>query len=106
MNPSIVKNYNTVYSIVQYTLLLSANSQPFPTACHSPTDVRAPPFQERDLVVPNDNFSTEIHDEDFHYTHLMAGFVKNSDEMTLPISFNNPELEPLLFPDLFPDGKG
>jgi hypothetical protein len=92
--------------LAQYLSSLSANSQPFPTAHHNPDDVRAPPFQERDLVVPNGDFSTEIHDEDFHYTHLMAGFVKNSNGTTLPLSFNDPELEPLLFPDLFPDGKG
>jgi len=92
--------------LVQYMSSLSTNSQTFPTAYHSPNDLRAPPFQERDLVVPNGDFSTEIHDEDYHYTHLMAGFVKNSNGTTLPLSFCDPELEPLLFPDLFPDGKG
>ncbi|CAG8638259.1 9492_t:CDS:2, partial [Paraglomus occultum] len=58
--------------LVQYISSLSANSQPFPTAYHSSGDTRAPPFQERDLVMPNGDFCTEIHNEDFHYMHLMA----------------------------------
>jgi len=33
-------------------------------------------FQERDIIVPSTDFPTETHDEDFHYTHLVAGFVK------------------------------
>src|SRR6185369_9954659 len=36
----------------------------------------------------------------------MAGFVQTSDSTKLPLSFSNPELEPLLFPDIFPDGHG
>jgi hypothetical protein len=36
----------------------------------------------------------------------MAGFVKTSDNTSLPLAINDPNLEPLLFPDLFPDGKG
>jgi hypothetical protein len=51
------------------------------------------------------NFSPEVHDEDFHYICLMAGFVCTANNTTLPLSFNDHELEPLLFPDLFPDGK-
>src|SRR6185503_11832381 len=94
-----------IQPLVQYMSSLSANSQPFPTAYHSPGDTRAPPFQERELVMPNGDFCTEIHNEDFHYTHLMAGFVQNA-KTTLPLAFNDPELEPLLFPDLFPDSKG
>ena len=35
-----------------------------------------------------------------------AGFVQTSDSTKLPLSFSNPELEPLLFPDIFPDGHG
>jgi hypothetical protein len=47
-----------------------------------------------------------MHDKDFYYIHIMAGFVQISSNTTLPLSFNDPELEPLLFPDLFPNGKG
>jgi len=36
----------------------------------------------------------------------MAGFIQNPDSTKLPLSFSDPELEPLLFPDVFPDGHG
>ena len=35
----------------------------------------------------------------------MAGFV-HSNNNKLPISIYDPNLEPLVFPHLFPDGKG
>jgi hypothetical protein len=35
----------------------------------------------------------------------MAGFMQ-TQTTTLPLSFNNPDLEPLIFPDLFPDENG
>ncbi|PKY62013.1 hypothetical protein RhiirA4_432218, partial [Rhizophagus irregularis] len=93
-----------------YSRLLSASSlitetsylDPFPTASHIPSDTNAPPFQEGDVVLSSTDFSTEIHNEDFHYTHLMAGFIKTPNT-TLPLAFDNPDLEPLIFPDLFPD---
>jgi hypothetical protein len=58
-------------------------------------------------MVPNVNFNVKIHNEDYHYSHLMAGFIKTSDNTSLPLALvNNSNLEPLLFSDLFPDGKG
>ncbi|RIA88390.1 hypothetical protein C1645_826392 [Glomus cerebriforme] len=36
----------------------------------------------------------------------MAGFIRAPDNTLLPLSVNNPNLEALLFPDLFPDGRG
>jgi hypothetical protein len=36
----------------------------------------------------------------------MAGFLTNPDNKELPISFYDENIEPLLFPDLFPYGKG
>ncbi|CAG8667029.1 10195_t:CDS:1, partial [Ambispora leptoticha] len=51
-----------------------------------------------DLVVPNDSFPLEIHNEDSHYNRLVAGSINNTN---LPILFNNPDLEALIFPDLF-----
>ena len=47
-----------------------------------------------------------MHNEDFHYSRLMAGFVRDDNNNSLPISIYDPNLEPLLFPHLFPDGKG
>src|SRR4051812_5519333 len=83
----------------------TSNIDPFPTASHIPSDTNAPPFQEGDIVLSSTDFPTEIHNEDFHYTHLMAGFIK-TPTTTLPLAFDNPDLEPLIFPDLFPNGKG
>jgi hypothetical protein len=84
----------------------SQTANPFPSAYHLSDDSSAPPYLPNDIVVPNVNFNVEIHDEDYHYTHLMAGFVKTSDNTLLPLAINDPNLEALLFPDLFPNGKG
>lgn len=62
-------------------------------------------FQEGDIVLSSTNFPTEIHNEDFYYTHLMAGFAK-TPTTTLLLAFDNPDLEPINFSDLFPNGKG
>ena len=100
-NNSFLKSYSR--------LLDSPDSQtanPFPSAYHLSDDISAPPYLPNDIVVPNVNFNVEIHDEDYHYTHLMAGFVKTSDNTLLPIAINDPNLEALLFPNLFPDEKG
>jgi len=87
------------------SLLSETHYDPFPTAMHLPSDTNAPPFQEGDIILSSADFPTEVHNEDFHYTHLMAGFV-HTPTTTLPLSFDNPDLEPLIFPDLFPDGNG
>ncbi|CAB4414016.1 unnamed protein product [Rhizophagus irregularis] len=84
----------------------SQTANPFPSAYHLPDDDSAPPYLHNDIVVPtNVNFNVEIHNEDYHYTHLMAGFVKTSDNTLSPLAINDPNLEALLFPDLFPNGK-
>jgi len=36
----------------------------------------------------------------------MAGFVRTPENTLLPLSVNDSNLEPLLFPDLLPNGKG
>uniref|UniRef100_U9URS6 Uncharacterized protein n=2 Tax=Rhizophagus irregularis TaxID=588596 RepID=U9URS6_RHIID len=74
-------------------------------AYHVPTDTNAPFANSRDIVVLNYDFPSEVHDEDFHYSRLMAGFVQDSETLRIPISTYDPNLEPLLFPDLFTDGK-
>ncbi|RHZ53160.1 hypothetical protein Glove_450g4 [Diversispora epigaea] len=55
-----------------------------------------------DLVIQNENFDNEIHNEDYHFTHLIAGFLINPTDKELLISYKNPDLEAFLFPDLFP----
>jgi len=47
-----------------------------------------------------------VHNEDSLYSRLAAGFLCSADGNNLPISISDPNLEPLLFPDLFPDGRG
>ena len=78
----------------------------FPTATHIIDDDEAPPFRSGDIVVPHLNFPSEIHDEDAHYSRLIAGFHRDDSTNSMPISINDPNLEALLFPDLFPDGHG
>ena len=102
-NNCYLKAYSTLLSRPK---LLSSNSGPFPTAEHSQSDHRAPPYLERDIVISASDFPLEVHNEDCHYTRLMAGFVHTCYDSKLPLSFNDRELEPLLFPDLFPNGKG
>jgi DNA replication protein DnaC len=84
----------------------SDTANPFPSAFHLSDDDTAPPFLSNDIVVPNVNFNVEIHNEDYHYSHLMAGFVRTPDNTLLPLATDDPDLEGLLFPDLFPNGKG
>ena len=85
---------------------VSARANPFPSASHLADDDSAPPYLPNDIVVPNVNFDVEIHNEDYHYSHLMAGFVRTPDNTLLPLAVDDSNLEVLLFPDLFPDGKG
>ncbi|CAH1767476.1 13410_t:CDS:2 [Entrophospora sp. SA101] len=59
-----------------------------------------------DLVVPNDAFPPETHNEDASYNHLIAGTLKLKDQPDALISFNNKNLEAYIFPDLFPTGQG
>ncbi|GBC04726.1 hypothetical protein RclHR1_05830004 [Rhizophagus clarus] len=58
------------------------------------------------IVLPHYDFDTEIHNEDYHYSRLMAGFLTDPNNKELPIPFYDKNIEPLLFPDLFPYGKG
>jgi len=81
-------------------------NDPFPRARHIQSDTTAPFVNTREIVVPNYDFPSEVHNEDFHYTRLMAGFVRESETLRIPISTHDPNLEPLTFPDLFTDGKG
>jgi len=103
-NNSYLKAYSNL--LANPRLLSSLKSGSFPTAEHSTNDPRPPPFLERDIVVSANDFPLEIHNEDAHYARLMAGFVRTRNDTSLPLSFSDPELEPLLFPDLFPNGKG
>src|ERR1700722_15517243 len=64
------------------------------------------PILRPELIMPPYDFNPEIHNEDFNYNRLMAGFINDPNEKQLPISYNDENLEGLLFPDLFPNGQG
>ena len=70
------------------------------------TDANVAPPHRGDVVVPPYGFPDDAHNEDAHYTRLAIGFLTDTDNKKIPIAFHDPELEPLLFPDLFPDGQG
>ncbi|RGB21438.1 hypothetical protein C1646_778027, partial [Rhizophagus diaphanus] len=57
-----------------------------------------------DIVLPPFDLDPEIHNEDCHYERLMAGFISNPRDKVLPVSYSDPNLEALIFPDLFPLG--
>ena len=59
-----------------------------------------------DIIVPPYDFPDEIHNEDSHYSCLVIGFFHGKNKHQIPLRFNDPELEAILFPDLFPDGRG
>src|SRR5437764_12516550 len=82
----------------------SINS-PFPTATHLEEE-NIPAIISGEIVVPNNDFDVEIHDEDANFNRLMAGFARTDNNLCLPIPLNDPNLEALIFPDLYPDGKG
>ncbi len=81
-------------------------TSPFLTATHISNDDTAPPVNQGDIIVLNINLPNKVHNEDFYYSRLIVGFVYNNDNSSLPISIYDPNLEPLLFSHLFPDGKG
>jgi len=81
-------------------------ANPFPSTFHLSDDNSAPPYLPNDIIVPNINFNVEIHNEDYHYSHLIVGFVRTPDNTSLPLAINDPNLEALLFSDLFSDEKG
>lgn len=58
-----------------------------------------------DIIVPSYDFLTETHDEDYHFQHLAAGFASLKGR-AIPIAHDDPSLEYLLFPDLYPHGYG
>ncbi|CAG8657780.1 1983_t:CDS:2, partial [Gigaspora rosea] len=80
-------------------------NDPFPRAKHSQTAQDPPPINSNEIIIPSYNFPEEVHDKDFHYMRLMAGFVQEENSTRLPISTYDSNLEPLLFPDIFTDGR-
>ncbi|CAG8685648.1 13006_t:CDS:2, partial [Gigaspora rosea] len=108
INASIwLKNNNPLFT--NFTYLpernpLNPHPAPIPTAVLS-TPATFPSSNIPQLVIPNNTFPPEIHNEDYRYDCLLAGTVELNNN-TIPISYNNTTLEGILSPDLFPTGKG
>jgi len=77
----------------------------FSTATHISNDDTTPLVNQGDIIIPNINLPNKVHNEDFHYSRLMVGFVYNNDNSSLPISIYDPNFEPLLFLHLFSNSK-
>src|ERR1044071_5978739 len=71
-----------------YSCLLDSSdsntANPFPRASHLSDDDSASPFLPNDIIISNTNFNVKIHNEDYHYSHLMAGFVRTPNNTLLP----------------------
>ncbi|CAH1770122.1 2456_t:CDS:2, partial [Entrophospora sp. SA101] len=74
------------------------DQEPLPTARlvsrsidHLPSNQHT--AQPPSLVVPNYDFPARIHDEDYRYERLMAGFMDLDDDLVLPIQLSNPDVE-------------
>jgi len=104
---------NNPYLSVYHSMashLLAHNSQTFPTiwpqATHISENEFVSPVHLSHIVVPSYVLPDEIHNEDAHYSRLAIGFLRDENERQIPLRFNDPELEAILFPDLFPGGRG
>jgi hypothetical protein len=103
-NPYLV-SYASILDRYVDTNNLSHMTEPvWPFAEHAAEN--SPPVNYGDVIVPNYDFPEEVHNEDAHYSRLMVGFLQMQNHNNVPISFAHPDLETLLFPDLFPDGHG
>jgi hypothetical protein len=110
-NNPIFKEYNIKVDNVPQFLPTDPIPRPLPTANFSrnytQTHSANPNTQQPpSIIVPNNDLPVQIHNEDYKYERLMAGFMKSNDDLTLPISYNNPDIEALLFPDIFTTGYG
>lgn len=52
---------------------------------HLQNDTNAPPVNSRDIVVSNYDFPSEVHDEDFHYSRFIAGFVQEKEKYKISL---------------------
>jgi len=105
--------HNNPYLMAYHSLasrLITSNSHlspiVWPQAMHISEEGSTPSGNFSDIVMPSYVFPDEIHNEDAHYSRLAIGFLQSSDERQIPLRFTDPELEAILFPDLFPDGHG
>jgi len=103
-NNLIFKEYNRS-SLLSKTPISNTINKILPKAKLSNSSFQTRRNQPLSLVISNNDFPTEIHNEDYKYQRLIAGFLKTDDNnLNLPILNYNPDIEALLFPDLFPSG--
>ena len=58
--------------------------------------------EPQDIVISGEDFDMKIHNEDYRYERLMAGFMTSDmSETQLPIPFTDNSLETLIFPIYF-----
>ncbi|CAG8629587.1 1277_t:CDS:2, partial [Ambispora leptoticha] len=101
-NNPLLNRYKDLYNIAIPRSTESIPT-PLPTATQiTPTNSYSSNLPQ--LVVPNHSFLLETHNEDYRYTNLLAGIIK-LDNRNFPISYNDKNLEAMIFPDLFPMGK-
>jgi hypothetical protein len=92
----IFKKYNRL--IPSETLTQNTTTQSFLTAKLTNTPSQLIQNKPPSLIVPNDNFPIEIHNEDYKYQRLIAGFLKTNDNnLDLPIPNHNADIKALLF---------
>ncbi|GBB97610.1 hypothetical protein RclHR1_30110001 [Rhizophagus clarus] len=58
--------------------------------------------QEQNINLP---FPIATHFKEENIPIIRSGFARTDNNLSLPISLNDPNLKALLFPDLYPDGK-
>ncbi|CAH1767589.1 9532_t:CDS:2, partial [Entrophospora sp. SA101] len=102
-NNPIFKEYNQTH-VLQSMLPEALIPHPLPMARLASTSVGLTTSlinNIHSLVVPNNDFPVEIHNEDYRYQSLMAGFLKTDDNFDLPIQNDNRDIEAMVFPGIF-----
>ena len=103
-----LQHNNPYHSLASRLITSNSHLSPivWPQATQISDEGSAPSGNFSDIVMLSYVFPDEIHNEDAHYSRLAIGFLQSSDERQIPLRFTDPELEAILFPDLFPDGHG
>src|SRR5205823_861256 len=103
-NNPILNQYNAICDTNELTL---SNSIPMPLLLArpiSPSMATTNSSMMLSLVIPNEEFSSEIQNQNYKYHRLIARFMKLND-INLPILYNNPILKAMMFPNLFLTGR-
>ncbi|CAG8495671.1 7498_t:CDS:2, partial [Scutellospora calospora] len=102
-NNPLFEKYNQACMPLQFPISNDIH-QTFLTARPVNTSTNAESTRPLSLIIPNKDFPNEIHNEDYRYECLIAEFLETNNDLTLPIPNYDPDIESLLFPDLFSTG--